>query len=164
MTQFSPLQYSVRSRVAGIIIHNDSILLIRRKKNQKEFFVLPGGGIEAQESPKMAIKREILEETSINVTPGSLIYSIQYDNDASQDYFICRYVDGEPALGDYNEAAEMRQGGPNQYFPEWQPLAALPRLTLYPLEVRDWLIEDLKNNFTHTPRQAYIRVSDLRQN
>lgn len=39
----------------------------------------------------------------------------------------------------------------------------LPKLLLYPLEIRDWLIEDLKTNFENTPRVATLESTNLRQ-
>ena len=53
--------------VAGAVFSHDgnSILLIKRR--DVPVWVLPGGGIDAGESPERAIVREILEETGFHV-------------------------------------------------------------------------------------------------
>ena len=53
--------------VAGTIfsLHRDAILLIKRR--DVPVWVLPGGGVELNESPVDAIIREIVEETGFTV-------------------------------------------------------------------------------------------------
>ncbi|MBA2367978.1 MAG: NUDIX hydrolase [Candidatus Protochlamydia sp.] len=52
----------------GIIFDptNKKVLLVKRK--DVPIWVLPGGGIEKNESPLMAVKREIMEETGLFVS------------------------------------------------------------------------------------------------
>ena len=63
--------------VDGIVIRDNEILLVRRKKKQFEpfegYWAVPGGFVERGERLKDGVVREILEETGIKVTPGKII-------------------------------------------------------------------------------------------
>jgi hypothetical protein len=57
----------------------------------------------------------------------------------------------------------MKESNANFYNPICYEIKGLPQLLLYPLEIRDWFIEDMKTNFENVPREAIIKVSELRQ-
>lgn len=57
----------MRTRVRGILIKNGKLLVIHRIKNNYEYYVIPGGGIENQETMTQALKRELLEEVGIQI-------------------------------------------------------------------------------------------------
>ncbi len=65
----------IRIRVAGLVIEDNKILLIAHKKRNEIYWLLPGGGVEYQESLDEALKREFLEELglSVNVEDIALI-------------------------------------------------------------------------------------------
>ncbi len=63
----------IRIRVAGILVHNDQILLVRHEKNRKSYYLLPGGGMEYGESASQALIREFKEEVGLNVEIGKLV-------------------------------------------------------------------------------------------
>ena len=149
------------SRAAGIVIKDNRLLLMWRRNNAKEYYVFPGGGVEPTETIEEAVIREIKEETSIDVAIKRLLYEHHYINDSSQYYYLCTYISGEPLLGDFNEKAEMTHSSDNIYKPMWVDTDKLHKLTIYPLEIRDWLIEDLQNNkFIY--RTSTMEVKDLR--
>ena len=50
----------------GIVIRDDGKIAIFNKTNKNEY-KLPGGGIENDEIPEVAFKREVLEETGCDV-------------------------------------------------------------------------------------------------
>lgn len=60
-------QFDTNVRVAAAIVYADSVLLIHRIKNDREYYVYPGGHVKQQEDFVTAVKREIEEETNINV-------------------------------------------------------------------------------------------------
>lgn len=63
-----------RISVAAIIIDNNKILLAKYKnKNDINFFVGPGGGIKIDESFEQGLKREVYEETRLNVAPSKML-------------------------------------------------------------------------------------------
>jgi len=57
-------------KAAGVIIR-DRKLLVERSEGKK-FFIAPGGSIEAGETPKQALVRELMEEFGIKVTESNL--------------------------------------------------------------------------------------------
>jgi len=61
-----------RPSVYGIILHENQILLGKAHSTQK--YVLPGGGIEKGEAMDVALKREVWEETGIQVEVGEFLH------------------------------------------------------------------------------------------
>ena len=63
-----------RIRSSAIILRKKKILLIHRRKNSAEYWVLPGGGIENGETAEEAVKREVKEETGLNSQKLTLMF------------------------------------------------------------------------------------------
>ena len=62
-------------RYGGAIIRDHHILLIRHRENEsgRSYWILPGGGIEPGETEEDCVRREIKEETNLNVRVVSLL-------------------------------------------------------------------------------------------
>lgn len=109
------------ARVSAVIVKDGKVLLIHRKKEGKEYWVFPGGGIEEGESPEEAVKREVKEETSLDVTKVT----------GSHPVFKCEVSEGELVLG----GPEIeRNSERNWYRPEWVDLIKAQEINLYPEE------------------------------
>lgn len=90
------------------------------------------------------------------------IYEHRYDKGERHHFFLCNYVSGEPKLDkEADEVKESAEG--NVYEPMWLPITKLPKTLLYPLEIRDWLIDDIKRGFPEKLRVAKLKISELRQ-
>ena len=63
-----------RVRVAGILIEDDRILLIEHTKNNKKFWLVPGGGVDWGESAAEALIREFKEETSLDIEVEKFLF------------------------------------------------------------------------------------------
>lgn len=152
-------------RAVGIVIKEDKVLLMWRKQDGKEFYVFPGGGQEGEETVEQTVKRELKEETSLEINVDRLLYHIHYHgepSDSDQYFFLCSYVSGEPYLGNFNEMREMRAKR-RFYKPLWVDISKISRMLIYPLEVRDWLSEDIPSSFKKAPRERKMKVSEIRQ-
>jgi ADP-ribose pyrophosphatase YjhB (NUDIX family) len=57
-----------RIRVSAILRREDRILLIRQEKADREYWLLPGGGVHGGESLVDALRRELIEEVGIEAT------------------------------------------------------------------------------------------------
>lgn len=147
-------------RAVAIIVKGDKVLLMWRKNQRKEYYVFPGGGVKENETIEKALLREVKEETSLEVKIQKNLYHHRYINDSDQYFYLCSYIHGEPEIGESNEKAEMKKGE-NFYKLEWVKIREIANLLLYPLEIRDWFIEDFKNNFANTPREASLFIKEL---
>jgi len=109
-------------RVRGIIIDKGKILLIHRIKNGEEFYSIPGGGIEADETDKETLIREIREETNLDVEIFSELFHHEWYDEVRDEtknfiFFLIEKYRG----------SDIKIGGPelerhcdeNQYLPEW---------------------------------------------
>ena len=68
---------------------------------------IPGGKKEEGETPKEALKREIMEELDTEIKVGKLIDTIEYDYPTfhlSMDCFWCEIVKGELVLKEHEAA------------------------------------------------------------
>lgn len=133
----------MKKRVRAVIVQDKSILLIRRIKADKEYWVFPGGGVEDLDaSPKDALVRECKEEIGVDVNVDRLLTEEILHSptgDQSESFFICRILGGVVGTGDGPEfSRDSKLSG--TYRPEWVPLAVLPSMNVMPIEARDKVI------------------------
>lgn len=70
----------VRVRVCGICIKDDKLLLVRHQSTIKNnvFWAPPGGGLQFGESIADCLKREVLEETGLEVEVVRFLFVNEY--------------------------------------------------------------------------------------
>ena len=83
----------VRVSVRGILIQDDQLLVIHQIKNDREYYVIPGGGVEDYETLVQALKREMLEEVGIQVDVLNEQPIYTYHDQDSIQYFLCWVID-----------------------------------------------------------------------
>lgn len=148
-----------RNRAVALVIHNSNLLVMHRK-NSRDYYTFPGGGVEEGETNEQAAKREIFEETSIECEIEKLTYQLAYDNGDIHYYFRARYISGEPkVLPGTNEYAE-NELGLNLYLPEWIPINQLKDITLYPQEVKNRLLRDHADGFSEQVTRFELEVPE----
>lgn len=147
-------------RAVAIVIKQDKLLVMFRRNEGKEYFTLPGGGIEPNESAEQATVREIEEETTLKVKVERQLYEHHYDDNSNQYFFLCKYISGQPKLS--KNAPERKDSIKNVYKPMWLSLDKIKNTLLYPLEIRDWIIQDLETGFPEQVRVSYIPLSQIR--
>ncbi len=68
------LSTGIRYRACGVVIHREQILMVRHVHDGRDYWTLPGGGIESGETPEQAAAREVLEETGVRVTTERFLF------------------------------------------------------------------------------------------
>lgn len=122
--------------VRGIIIKNGEILLIHRFKQGDVYWVVPGGGVEEGETLEEALRREMKEETGLDVVEFKLLDQINIDK-TEHYYYECTVAEGEAKLGGPEAEANCSD---NQYILTWLPVSEAKKLdALYPGDVRKLL-------------------------
>lgn len=140
----TPLQPRHTGR--AIVIHDGQLLLMERWRPGLHYFSIPGGGIEANETPEQAAIREIMEETTISVTIDREVLQMR-DGDNLHHIFLCNYESGEPSLPD--DAPEALLNNPdNRFRPGWFPIESISALTFtYWQPLKQPLVDALRNGF-----------------
>lgn len=88
-----------KNAVAVIVDDDNKILLLKRADVEKMWmpnkWALVGGGVEKGESPEQACKREIQEETGLEISKFIKSFSIERNEGSIEFVFACRY-NGDP--------------------------------------------------------------------
>ena len=94
--------------VAGLVVHEGRVLLIRRGKEPlMGRWSVPGGTVELGEALEDALVREVLEETAVHVRPLEVMTvfdRIERSDGAVVYHYVivdyrCRYLSGVPQAG-----------------------------------------------------------------
>lgn len=64
---------SIRIRAAGILVKDGKILLVRHEKNDKSYWLVPGGGVDFGETVEQAVIREYQEEVGLPIKVGPMV-------------------------------------------------------------------------------------------
>jgi ADP-ribose pyrophosphatase YjhB (NUDIX family) len=133
----------VRIRVAAIIVQDQTVLMVKHAKDGREYWMLPGGGVDFGESLSEALVRELKEEVCIDVKPRELVLandSIPPDKHRHiiNLYFLADLVGGTAALGEDPRIVEVA----------YIPLRDLNSVTMFP-DIGPELLRLLQNDETH---------------
>ncbi|WP_208560846.1 NUDIX domain-containing protein [Marinilactibacillus kalidii] len=126
----------MRNRSGVVIRQNDTVLLIKRIRENRVYYVLPGGGVKWGESFEQAAIREAWEELGILVELNDQIVRIEYEG--IQIYYEASILSGniklENGILDGSDANER-----GAYVLVWKKRSELSQLQLYPEEMRTLL-------------------------
>lgn len=112
----------MRKAVRAIVVKGDQTLVMHRNKFGREYYTLLGGGIDPGETAEQALRREILEESSLYVTNGRLVFVEEAGDPYGTQYiYLCEVSGGEPKLGEDSDEAKLFDMG-NQHTPMWVPI------------------------------------------
>lgn len=144
----------VRVRAGAILIRDGHLLLIRFQDPDEDgpYYEIPGGGVEAGETPEEAAVRELREETGLLGSVGREVARV-WKGGRYEHYFLM--------------TAEGRVGPPETLdtyggTPAWIPVAELPTTPLWPRRL-SWRIEHWhRTGWPAHPAELADSITDLR--
>jgi ADP-ribose pyrophosphatase YjhB (NUDIX family) len=126
-----------RVSARGLVITDKGLAVIfRRKINEfgtKEYYVIPGGGIEENEDIIGCLKRELKEELDIEVNVKDLAFTKETE-DRIEYFYNCEFISGNFKL---NGEEIERMSESNYYEPTFIPLNKINDYDLLD-EVKDY--------------------------
>ncbi|MFF3095983.1 NUDIX domain-containing protein [Streptomyces cyaneofuscatus] len=143
----------VRVRAGAILIRDGHLLLIRFQDPDEDgpYYEIPGGGVEAGETPEEAAVRELREETGLHGSVGREVARV-WKEGRYEHYFLM--------------TAEGRIGPPETLdtyggTPVWLPVAELPTTPLWPRRL-SWRIEHWhRTGWPAHPAELADSITDL---
>jgi 8-oxo-dGTP diphosphatase len=117
----------IRVRVAAAIVEDGKILLVKHRKGDDEYWMLPGGGLEHGETLHAAAKRELEEETGYEIRPTRLLFVSESISPDKQRHILHACFLAERTGGAERACDDARVAGIG-----WLPLADIATARLYP--------------------------------
>lgn len=134
----------MKKSARGIVIKDNNILLIKRIKKEKTYYVIPGGGLEGDETLEEGVIREVKEELGITVTVNDLLGTDDFQN-TRHYFFDCTYQSGTLGTGMGPEYIDPNYEGEGQYIPVAVPLTKLKEIDLIPRIIKELIIDKYLN-------------------
>ncbi|MDO8487869.1 MAG: NUDIX domain-containing protein [bacterium] len=130
-------------RASAVIFKDDKLVLIHRHNHGREYWVLPGGGVETGETAEQAVVREVKEETNLDVTNCKLAFYVSSYNKTANKHpvFVCQ-TEGDLGLFSGPEL-DSDASSQNQYVAELVSKSNIPALTIFPEKVKPELLKML---------------------
>jgi 8-oxo-dGTP diphosphatase len=90
-----------KNAAIGIVFNEDKKQVLLIKRRDVPIWVLPGGGIESDETPEKAVCREVWEETGLRVKVVRKVANYTPLNSLSKPTFLfeCEKIDGMTRTG-----------------------------------------------------------------
>lgn len=133
----------MQKRVRAIICEEDRYLFIHRVREDKEYWVFPGGGVEDDDvSLESALIRECEEELGVQVEVGELFtktYFVMDGEEQEQHIYYCKIRSGDVGTGQGPEFQEGT-GYEGSFEVEWVHIAEMKDKRVLPEEVKDILL------------------------
>ena len=139
----------------AIIIENGRLLVMHRNKEGSQYFTLVGGLVGDGETIEQGLVREIKEETGLDITSASLVYTEDHPAPYNQQYiFLCEVAPHDSiTLQDTSEEAFMNKMGSNIHEPAWTDTKAFAAIPFRTPQLQAAIVLGLKKGFPKQPVQ-----------
>ena len=142
------MKRAIRNAGKALIIKDGKMLAIKISDGKEEWYIMPGGGHEAEEILPQTVCREVAEEFGIRVEAKDLVFVIEGVHGESFHrvdlVFLCEYK------GIIENA--VLQGDTNQVGYDWLDIKTLNTMPLYPSKLR----RQIMNLYEGKPYKVYL--------
>ena len=129
----------MRRRAGVIVCSGDEILLIQRIKGDRQYWVIPGGGIDEGETSLEAACRELREELELVVQQDQLRLICQITSQGNDETYYQIEIEKKEFVIHGEE--KERSNEKNVYIPTWIRKDELQELDLKPEEMKMKLLK-----------------------
>ena len=129
----------MRRRAGVIVWSGDEILLIQRIKGDRQYWVIPGGGIDKGETSLEAACRELREELELVVQQDQLRLICQITSQGNDETYYQIEIEKKEFVIHGEE--KERSNEKNVYIPTWIRKDELQELDLKPEEMKMKLLK-----------------------
>ena len=148
-----------RRRAAAFIISGDRIALIERHRQERHYFVFPGGGVEIDESPEDTVVREVHEELGLQVKVQRLAVEVWYHH-IPHYYFSVEIIGGEFGSGQGKEYTDPFDPWIGTFSPKWLPITDLLNQPVLPSPVARWITTCHPHAWPQRPHRIFNPPAD----
>ncbi len=135
-------------RPSTLIIKENKILVLESKYSGREFYLLPGGGIENFETLQETAIRETKEETNLDVKLSKLLYLQEWINKSKNKNVIYVIFLAEIIKGEETHLNDPRLEKGHTQGVTWKTVEELEQLIFFPKEALPLIKEGLAKGFT----------------
>lgn len=143
----------IRNSAKALIIKDGKMAAIKAREGEEEWYFMPGGGQEPEETLPEAVCREVAEELGMIVRCKELLFVIEGVRGESFHrvdlVFACEYISEIPG--------HVPQSDVNQVGMEWLDLSTLHLQPLYPSKLR----RQIMNYYQGKPCQVYLGNEEI---
>ena len=152
----------LRCGVAAVIIHDEKLLVVKKRDVKGVVYSFPTGGQEPGETLVQAVKREVLEEVGCEIVVGPLLWVREYigKNHENADlegdlHVVCHLF--HCTINEFLHTFEGKAPDEDQEGVEWLPLEELATCRFYPQALVPFLLELGRG----VPSSAPLYVGDV---
>jgi 8-oxo-dGTP pyrophosphatase MutT (NUDIX family) len=140
----------MRIRSAAILIQNNAIALIERKRGGMHYFTFPGGGVNKDETPEAAVLREVFEELGVEIRVLRLVAKLWFRGNP-QFFYLVELVGGQFGTGKGEEYSPDLDPTRGTYHPLWMPLSEITIKNVLPKGMAELVRRSYPDNWSDKP-------------
>lgn len=126
------MKSGIRNSAKALIIRDGKMAAVKIRDAGEEWYIMPGGGQEPEETLREAVCREVSEELGINVECKELLFVVEGVHGERFHrvdlIFHCEFINENPCA--------VLQNDTNQIGVEWLDISTLNLQPLYPSKLR----------------------------